>query len=1588
MKKCLSLLLALCLCLGLFPTAAFAAEEDFVIEDGVLTKYNGPGGDVVIPDSVTEIDSFAFQDCAEMTSVVIPDSVSVIREDAFYNCTGLTELDLPDCAVEVEKGAFSTCTSLETASVPQPHKVRYDAFPIATKVNWAGHYFSITNGVLGSHTCSSSCNESDLVIPDGVTSIMEMESLYAGVFRNWKDLTSVTLPDSLTVIGSTTFCNCTGLTDVTLPDSLTEIGDYAFKNCTGLTSVTIPDGVISIGEAAFSGCTSLTSVTIPDGVTEIGDYAFQNTNLNSITLPSGVDLGAGVFNGCDSLRTVYFPDVFGAKGAAFPKGATVTTASGVDVTGFNINTDGVLTWYNGSGGDVTIFNGVTRIGSSAFMNCTGLTSVSIPNSVTEIGKSAFSGCTGLTSITIPSSVTRIADYAFYGCKNLKTATVPSSTSFTISNHESDPFPRTTEVTLVGDYFDVENGVLKEYRGPGGQVTIPDGVTEIGGGGYYRTTPVFGSNVTGVTIPSSVTKIGDYAFRNCTGLTSITIPDSVKEIGGSAFSGCTNLKTATVSSTTEYETGYYGSFPDTTEVILVGHDFTIKNGVLSGYRGPGGQVTIPNNVKEISGQYDQGVFPSNVTGVTIPGSVVKIGEYAFKNCTGLTSVTISSGVKTIDDNAFSGCTGLTGVTIPDSVISIGDSAFSGCTGLTSVTIPNSVKEIGSGAFNGCLSLTTAYVPSTTKISTSRYGEQNSFPDTTEVILTGHNFTIKNGVLSGYKGPGGAITIPDGVTRIASQAFADRSDITSVTFPGSLTAIDSYAFSNCIGLRSVELPSSVQVASNAFPSSTTVNRVGSYFDVQSGVLKKYVGPGGSITIPDGVTSIGAGVFASRTDITGVTIPGSVTEIGERAFQKCTGLTRLTLGSRVATIGGNAFEGCTGLTGVTFPGSMNSIGYQAFSGCTGLTSLNIPGSVKKIGGSAFSGCTGLTGVTLGSGLTELGSDAFRGCTGLKSITIPGSVTRLNSGTLDGCTGLTSLTVSPGVKEVSLGYGDAPNLKALSLPDSVEKVSVSSSTLRELVIPAGVTAWPTLNCPRLTKLTFPKDNWVFKGISRANFMKNVSNLTALNTIVNCPNEFVDDLVAPNATIRSNWTNPKSTIVTQSNRITQLSREITTGCTTDYDKAKAISQWVVDHIKYDDDYYYEGLKNYSDVPFDPEEILDKGNAVCAGYARLTQALLVAQKIPCLYVLGWTSGGYHAWNLAYLDGEYLWIDNTWGMDYFAMGVYKFSNDHKATGAASFNGVKGPGTLVQGEPLDAANMEKTSIGTALPETAEETLAREAIEALKEKYPDGMSWTNANSYYSEGLKSTGSGCAGFAYICSDAVFGKAPAAETHSSFDKIRVGDILRINNDTHSVVVLRKMSDGVIVTEGNYNGMIRWDRQISKAELEKGGLKVTTRWGTKAQEDAANTDIPAAGTAYPSTQKVSVDGKSVSFQCYALKDANGFDTNYIKLRDLADILSGTKAKFQVGWDGSVTITAGQGYTKNGSEQKTPFSGQRSYVRASAPTYVNGARAPLSAFVLNDDQGGGYTYYQLRDLGEALGFNVGWSADRGIFVETDKPYDANN
>ena len=155
----------------------------------------------------------------------------------------------------------------------------------------------------------------------------------------------------------------------------------------------------------------------------------------------------------------------------------------------------------------------------------------------------------------------------------------------------------------------------------------------------------------------------------------------------------------------------------------------------------------------------------------------------------------------------------------------------------------------------------------------------------------------------------------------------------------------------------------------------------------------------------------------------------------------------------------------------------------------------------------------------------------------------------------------------------------------------------------------------------------------------------------------------------------------------------------------------------------------------------------------------------------------------------------------------------------------------------------------------------------------------------------------------------------------------------------------------------------------------------------NKYVPVSGNAYVRSQEITIDGSPVKLQTYALKDKNGYDTNYVMLRDIALLLNGTAAQFEVQWDSensAINILRSSAYTPTGNEMNTPFTSDRDYTIAYMATLVDGMAIAPTAILLKDDKGGGYTYYQLRDLGRALGFDVSWVHGTGIVIESDQPY----
>ena len=765
-----------------------------------------------------------------------------------------------------------------------------------------------------------------------------------GAFAFCTNLTSVTIPASVTNIGDFAFFACSKLSRVTIGKGVKRIGQGAFNHCTGLTKVAIPAGVKTIGRIAFDDCPKLASVAISDGVTSLGDGAFSEcTGLKSVTIGKGLKtIAADAFAACPKLTAVTIPGT------------------------------------------------VKGIGNGAFAECTGLASVTIPASVADIGDRAFSECTGLKSVAIGKGVKTIGDNAFSGCVQLAQVAIPDG----VATIGTGAFAWCTDLAAIqvgagNARYTSENGVLFDkakttlLQCPGrksGAYAIPNGVTAIGSQAFSGC-----GGLTGVAIPAGVRRIGDEAFSGCAELREAALPGSVVRLGANAFSGCKVLEEAAIPGGVQ-RIGE-GAFSDCEglRAVAIGHG--VKDIGAHAFSGCGGLagVDIPSGVANI-GDY---AFSScgGLARVAIPAGVTNIGLYAFSHCGNLNEVSIPDSVAIVGSFAFKGCgaalfdtTRIPGVRLVDGwavdndgslsgvldlagVRGVGGSSFCFCTRLTGVKIPAGVKSIGNSAFYGCSGLTNVAIPASVAF-------------------------IENSVFNGC-GKLASVSIPAGVKRIGDYAFRNCTGLKSVMIPDKVESIGDYAFDGCTGLARVTIGKGVaRIGSQAFagcpaklydkktiPGVTCVDRW--VVDVPATIS-------GTLNLA-GARGIADYAFCSCTKLVRVSIPEGVKAIGESTFLDCTSLKSVTIPRSVTSIGNSAFGNCGALAAVSIPGGVKSIGSKAFADCAKLAKITVPGGVQHIGDGAFAGCTGLTRATIGKGASDLGARAFEGCKKLKILSVP---------------------------------------------------------------------------------------------------------------------------------------------------------------------------------------------------------------------------------------------------------------------------------------------------------------------------------------------------------------------------------------------------------------------------------------------------------------------------------------------------------------------------------------------------------------------------------------------------------------------------
>ena len=1157
MRKFLSLFLMACMSVGAF---AYSAKIDGIYYDfhgwdntaGVTYRdqnYNSYSGKVVIPATVeyngteyavTSIGNQAFRDCSSLTTITLPNSITSIQDLAFCNCSSLTTITLPNSIMSIGSGAFRDCSSLTTITLPNSiTSIGSGAFSGCSSLTTITLPNSITS--IGSSAFSGCSSLTTITLPNSITSIGEYafsktpfwsnqpdgvvyfgNMLYKykgempdntsivvkngttiinrGAFYQCKGLTSITIPNSVTNIGSTALME-TSITEITLPTKLKEI-DVTALNSTHLTTInvavanpyycsiegvlfskdqktlvkypqgknnatySIPEGVVTIEGYAFESCANLSSVFFPKSVNTIQDYAFLRSGLHSATIPNSVKhCGGGIFYSCDSLVSV--------------------------VLSTNLTEIPYLMFSNCSSlKKVSIPNGVTSIGSDAFSSCRSLDSVIIPNSVTNIDNGAFEFCTNLSSINIPRNVTKIGEYAFEYCSQLSSITFGYGTLVNIKNNA---FNECTNLHTIYNNSDCMQFIL--------------GSTEKGKVAYYASTITTSIDKNATFIFDE--NLGDYpvlvAYNGYADVAELTLPDSYNGkpyIIGSKFLLKRSLESP----------GYNYQYTTTSICDNSGNNCTEFYISVPNVE----SVNIPSSVIGIepfafSGKYDSWNSFGNYSIKNIrfaENSVIsEIPANAFSGCNNLTDINLPQGITSIGDYAFSECNRLTNINLPQGITSIGDYAFSNCGSQKKIYIPKQLVQIGKNAF-ATNNIDSIIVESGNKVYDSRNNCNAIIETQTNTIVQGCNNTI----------------IPNSVIKIGTDAFTGYQNLTTITIPKNIQNIGDHAFSDipyiliyCESTAPIQIGHSVisrddayfvvsnvdtykskwteyanhiisnslankEVTVNAHSSKSALHQALGINDLNKIVKLKINGTINSYDIMmirnqmprlreldlSDVTIIANSYeytkgYCSKNDtltsysFTGtgtklykVILPKTLKHIEPNGFNNA--LRDLTISN--GAIAPKAFNTCSGIEKLTLCEGVTAIGAEAFRG-RNITSLSIPNTVQFIGNAAFAGCSALGSVLI-DGVTTIGSSAFSNCSALGSVTMGDGITTIGSSAFSNCSALSSVTMGNKVTHIgNQAFYDCSALRSINLPESLTSIGESAfqgAGLIEVTIPANV--------------------------------------------------------------------------------------------------------------------------------------------------------------------------------------------------------------------------------------------------------------------------------------------------------------------------------------------------------------------------------------------------------------------------------------------------------------------------------------------------------------------------------------------------------
>jgi fibronectin type 3 domain-containing protein len=669
------------------------------------------------------------------------------------------------------------------------------------------------------------------IIEPGITEI----GSYAFYYTSW--LEEVSLPDTLVAIGESAF-DCSGLNEIHIPTSLKRIGaaafsaaydlryvyitdmahwceiefasstanplydhnskrEYLYLNGVEVKDLVIPEGTTKIGSMAFVTYKGLTSVTIPKSVTEIGSQAFYYcSNLKSMHFAGAPAKIANTFDRCNALQEVHIEDIAAWCQTEFAG----DLANPLSVAGYLYMNGEKVT-------ELTIPEGVTKISAKAFSGCRNITGITFPKSLTEIGSEAFYTCP-LKTITVPAGLSAVGENAFGNnsvarsvyiedlaawCK-IRFADAGANPMYTTASAGSNLYLNGTQVTAL---------------------TIPDSITQIGNYAFYD------CSLTGVTFPGTLTQLGDYAFAYCIKISQLALPGSLQTVGTGVFYGCSGLSTVT---------------------------------------------------------FDKGI--------------TAVGSGMFNYCKGLETVKLASTVTTIAPNAFANCTELDTISMPAGVQAVGEKAFYNCSQLDLVIFKGEAPTIGSSAFYNAPAVISYPEKTDAWKESARYDYGGTLIWYCAAEGAGGTFsrfnniqwTLKDDVLTitgeghmnwepykeapwkPYRAMIRKVVVGSGIDNLYTDAFAGCYALTEVVLNPDLGHIYNRVFANCTSLKQITLPESVVLNEAVFQGCAKLE---------------------SITIPKNTDILYGSVFSGCKSLKSLVIPGTVEKVYGAFISGCTSL-----------------------------------------------------------------------------------------------------------------------------------------------------------------------------------------------------------------------------------------------------------------------------------------------------------------------------------------------------------------------------------------------------------------------------------------------------------------------------------------------------------------------------------------------------------------------------------------------------------------------------------------------------------------------------------------------------------------------------